>query len=474
VSDADLRSLPSVDRLLAMPEAQELLRQVARPLVTETMRAVLADQRRALRDAAGAPAPDAAALVREAARRLAVLAQPVLAPVVNATGVLLHTNLGRATLPDAVVEAIAQAARGPVALEYDVAGGRRGERDEVVEADLAALTGAAAATVVNNNAAAVLLALNTLADGREAIASRGELVEIGGAFRMPAILAKSGARLREVGTTNRTHLEDYRAAIGPETAVLLKVHTSNYRIVGFTSAVGLGDLAALGRAHGLPVVEDLGSGALVDLGALGLAKEPVVAEHVAAGADLVTFSGDKLLGGPQAGIVVGRRELIARLRANPLRRALRPGKLVLAGLAATLRLYRAAPDLTAVFPLLRAATRSLASIEETAYAAADLLARGLGPEYRIALIESECEIGSGALPAVVLPSRALAVYHRRDGADAVARRFRAADPPIIGRIHDGAFVLDLRAIVDPATVVPSGARGQAGEDGPSGAPTAGE
>jgi L-seryl-tRNA(Ser) seleniumtransferase len=299
-----------------------------------------------------------------------------------------------------------------------------------------------------------VLAVGALAAGREVIVSRGELIEIGGSFRIPEILAKSGARLREVGTTNRTRLEDYRGAIGPETGVLLKVHTSNYRVVGFTSAVGLEELVALGRAHGLPVVEDLGSGALVDLAALGLPKEPVVRERIAAGADLVTFSGDKLLGGPQAGIVAGRADLIARLVANPLRRALRPGKLALAALAATLRLYRTSPDLTHVFPTLRAACRSLESIEETAYEAAELVARALGSGYRVALVESACEIGSGALPDATLVSRALAITHAHHGADAIARRFRQADPPIIGRIRDGAFLLDVRAIFDPALLVP--------------------
>jgi len=450
----DLRALPSVDRLLGSAAARALLARLARPLVTATLREVLDDERRALQAGARTAVAADADLVAEAARRLAALAGPVVTPVVNATGVLVHTNLGRAVLPDEVVAAIVEAARQPVALEYDLAGGGRGDRDALVAAHLAALTGAPAATVVNNNAAAVVLVLNTLAEGREVVVSRGELVEIGGSFRLPAILAKSGARLREVGTTNRTRLRDYEDAIGPATALLLKVHTSNYRIVGFTGAVGAGELVALGRARGLPVVEDLGSGALVDLAPLGLAGEPVVRERLALGVDLVTFSGDKLLGGPQAGIVVGREDLVARLRANPLRRALRPGKLALAGLAATLRLYRTAPDPARAFPLLRAVTRSLESIEETTYAAAEALARALGPDYRVALVESECRVGSGALPDTVLPSRALAVTHAHDGPDAVARRFRDADPPVIGRIHDGAFLLDMRAIVDPAAVVP--------------------
>jgi len=460
MSAEPLRALPSVDRLLATAEARTLLARVARPLLVETLRAVLDEQRTRLRTAGsdrsdlGDVLLDAETIVTEAGRRLARLAAPVLAPVVNATGVLLHTNLGRAPLPEEVVRAIADAARGAVALEYDLTTGKRAERDDLVAEDLTALTGAPAATVVNNNAAAVLLALNTLAEDREVLVSRGELVEIGGSFRIPDILAKSGARLREVGTTNRTNLADFSAAIGPATALLLKVHTSNYRIVGFTSAVDVRELVALGRERGLPVVEDLGSGALVDLASLGLSKEPVVREQVAAGTDLVTFSGDKVLGGPQAGIIVGRTDAIARLRANPLRRALRPGRLVMAGLAATLRLYRAAPDLGQAFPVLRAACRSLESIEETAYAGAELLSRSLGPDYRIALVESECEMGSGALPGVVLPSRALALRHVRHGPDAIAERFRAAEPAIIGRVQDDAFLLDLRAITDVSVLVP--------------------
>jgi L-seryl-tRNA(Ser) seleniumtransferase len=454
MTTADLRALPSVDRLLGSVEAAPLLARMARPLVADALRAVLDERRTALRSRQPSRPCDAATLIAEAAARLERFNEPWPTPVVNATGVLLHTNLGRAPLPEPVIAAIVAAARGSIALEYDLALGRRGERDELVEEDLSALTGAPAATVVNNNAAALVLVLNTLAEGREAIVSRGELIEIGGSFRLPQILAKSGACLREVGTTNRTHVDDYREAIGAATAVLLKVHTSNYRIVGFTSAVELAELVALGRAHGVPVVEDLGSGALVDLSRFGLPKEPVVAERIAAGVDAVTFSGDKLLGGPQAGVICGSAELIARVRANPLRRALRPDKLAYAALAATLRLYRSAPDLPAVFPVLRAAVRSLESIEETADRAAPLVGRALGAGYRVALVESECEIGSGALPEVRLPSRALAITHETEGADAIARRFRAATPPIIGRVRDGAFLLDVRTISDPTELVP--------------------
>src|SRR6266481_5040969 len=326
----------------------------------------------------------------------------------------------------------------------------RRDRDGLVADDLRALTGAEAALVVNNNAAAVLLALNTLAAEREVLVSRGELVEIGGSFRIPDVMAKSGARLREVGTTNRTHADDYRRALGPATALILKVHASNYRIVGFTAAVELTDLVAIGREAGVPVVEDLGSGALVDLSAYGLPRAPVVRERIAAGADLVTFSGDKLLGGPQAGIVVGRRELVARLATNPLRRALRPGKLTLAALGATLRLYRESPDLAAALPALRWLTRPLAELEAVGRAAAPLLARRLGEGYRVTLVPSECEVGSGAVPALPLPSRALAVEHAEVSAERIAARFRAARPPVLGRIHDGRFLLDLRGIFDAA------------------------
>jgi L-seryl-tRNA(Ser) seleniumtransferase len=352
-----LRNIPSVDRVLNTDAAASALARFQRGYVTQTIRAVLEDARRGL--AADAPcrppSPEeamAAAIARmESERRLPIR------PVVNATGVVLHTNLGRALLADEAVEAVARAAASAVNLEYDLQRGERGERDALIKEDLCALTGAEDATAVNNNAAAVLLALNTLAEGREVIVSRGELIEIGGSFRIPDVMAKSGAHLREVGTTNRTHARDYATAIGERTALVLKVHTSNYRIVGFTSDVSLEELVAIGHERSVPVMEDLGSGALVDLSAYGLPKEPVVAERVRLGADLVTFSGDKLLGGPQAGLIVGRREWIGRLNRNPLKRALRCDKLTLAALAATLRLYRTAPDLRAALPTLRWLTR---------------------------------------------------------------------------------------------------------------------
>jgi L-seryl-tRNA(Ser) seleniumtransferase len=443
------RAIPSVARLLATDGAAALLRTHRRERVVDALRAVLEEIRAGAAAGGSVPADDR--LVESAAARLAAAAAPALVPVVNATGVILHTNLGRALLAEEAVAALVAAAREPVSLELELASGRRGDRGDVVRADLAALTGAEDALVVNNNAAAVLLALNTLAAGRDVLVSRGELVEIGGAFRVPEVMAKSGARLREVGTTNRTHVDDFRRALGPSTALLLKVHTSNYRIVGFTASVGLDALVTLADEAGVPVMEDLGSGALVDMTPFGVPHEPVVAARIAAGAALVTFSGDKLLGGPQAGLVVGRRALVERLAANPLRRALRPDKLTLAALSATLRLYRDSPDVAAALPTLRWLSRPLADIEAVGRAAAPLLATRLGAGYRVTMVESTCEVGSGAAPTATLPSRALAVEHATDSAYAIAARLRRARPAVLGRIHDGRLLLDLRCIADAAT-----------------------
>ena len=451
VSPRPYRAIPSVERLLRSPAAAPLLARWKRERIVEMVRLALRDVRRQL-DAGGALPADEVLLARVSAH-LAAAAAPRLQRVVNATGVILHTNLGRAPLAEVAVEAVAVAARGTVNLELDVATGRRGNRDALVEDDLRALTGADAGLVVNNNAAAVLLAIAALAAGREVIVSRGELVEIGGSFRMPDVMALSGARLREVGTTNRTHADDYARAIGADTALLVKAHTSNYRIVGFTASVPLAELVAMGRGAGVPVLEDLGSGALVDLSAYGLPPEPVVRDRIAAGADIVTFSGDKLLGGPQAGIIVGRADLVARLAQHPLRRALRPDKLTLAALAATLRLYREAPDLRESLPVLRWLTRPLAEMEAIGRATADRLAARLGAGHVVTLVRSEAEAGSGALPVTPLESRALAVEHPERSPEEIAARFRAARPPVLGRIHEGRFLLDLRGIFDPAELL---------------------
>jgi L-seryl-tRNA(Ser) seleniumtransferase len=446
---AALRNLPSVEACLnaaahdaaLMPLSHEYLKTLIRRVLTE-----LRGEPDALAAALAAGEP----LVEEILRRLRLAAaaeDEQMQSVVNATGVVLHTNLGRALLAESAIAAMVRAARTPVNLEYDLERGDRGDRDDVVQKALCALTGAEAATVVNNNAAALLLLLNTLAEGREVIVSRGELIEIGGSFRLPELMARSGARLREVGTTKRTHAADYIAAIGPNTALLMKVHPSNYQITGFTAAVGLAELAAIGRTHGLEVVEDLGAGALIDLGALGLPREPIVRERVAAGGALTTFSGDKLLGGPQAGIIVGRRQLIERLKRNPLWRALRCDKLRLAALAATLQLYQRSRALTADLPTLRMLLRTPAELADIAARARELLVERLGPPFVIAIVASAAQIGSGSQPVARLESCALRITHPRLSANAIAAGFRRAK--VIGRIHDDAFLLDLRAIEDP-------------------------
>jgi L-seryl-tRNA(Ser) seleniumtransferase len=349
---------------------------------------------------------------------------------------------------------MAAVAAQPINLEFDLAAGKRGKREETLAALLVDLTGAEAATVVNNNAAAVLLGLNTLAEGKEVIVSRGELIEIGGAFRIPEIMAKSGALLREVGATNRTHPADYENAIGDKTALLLKVHTSNYKVVGFTAEVTLEQLAAIGKKHRLPVMEDLGSGALIDLSKYGLPKEPIVGERIQIGADIVTFSGDKILGGPQAGLMVGKKDLIGRMNTNHLQRALRCGKLTLAALEATLRRYRQSPNIAQEIPTLRAFTRPMEEIRALGETLVPRLQATLGAEFRIRWHESTAQIGSGALPTEELPTVVVSVEHPQLSANAVAQNFRAADPPIIGRIKDDRFLLDLRTIFDADDLIP--------------------
>jgi L-seryl-tRNA(Ser) seleniumtransferase len=333
--------------------------------------------------------------------------------------------------------------------------GKRGKREEALETLVVELTGAEGATVVNNNAAAVLLGLNSLAEGKEVIVSRGELIEIGGSFRIPEIMAKSGAILKEVGSTNRTHPTDYENAINERTALLLKVHTSNYKVVGFTAEVTLEQLVAIGKKHNVPVMEDLGSGALIDLGKYGLPKEPIVGERIQAGADVVTFSGDKILGGPQAGLLVGKKHLIAKMNKNPLQRALRCGKLTLAALEATLRRYRQSPDIVQEIPTLRAFTRPLDEICELGEQLIPRLQAALGAGFDVQMQESTAQIGSGALPTEELPTIVITIEHQKLGATAIAQKFRAADPPIIGRIRDDCFLLDLRMIFNPNDLIPN-------------------
>lgn len=450
------RGLPSVDRLLNHPRCAVLLTRYNREYVTAICRGAVESARAQIRN--GKRQPDQLnedAIVSEVEAQISRESLPGHVRVVNASGTILHTNLGRAALADAAIDAMTLVARYPINLEYDLAAGRRGRREETIQKLLTDLTAAEAATVVNNNAAAVLLALNTLAQGKEVIVSRGELIEIGGSFRIPEIMAKSGAILREVGSTNRTHPADYENAISENTALLLKVHTSNYKIVGFTSEVGLEDLVSIGKKHRIPVMEDLGSGALLDLSRYGLPKEPIVAERIRAGADLVSFSGDKILGGPQAGLLVGTHTLINRANKNPLQRALRCGKLTLAALEATLRLYRQSPDITQVIPTLRSFTRSVDEIRSLAEKVAPKLQGVLGKDFTLNIEESTAQIGSGALPAEELPTIVIGIEHKKLSANSIAQKFRSADPPIIGRIRDNRFLLDLRTIFDPEQVIPN-------------------
>ncbi len=455
---ASMRLLPPIDECIAAAEREldeyQLSRGYLKMLVRhaqDAIRAAIAAGNASL------PGNRAGMLARVTAEVRAAFAgdEAALMPVVNATGVVLHTNLGRALLAEEAIAAIVQAARSPVNLEYDLESGGRGDRDMLVERELCALTGAEAATVVNNNAAAVLLALSALAAGREVVVSRGELIEIGGSFRIPDVMAQSGARLREVGTTNRTHPGDFAAAIGPDTALLMKVHPSNYRVVGFTSEVTLAELAAIGRERGVEVIEDLGSGALIDLAAFGLPREPLVAESIAAGARLVTFSGDKLLGGPQAGVIVGRRELVERLKSHPLKRALRCDKLTLAALSATLRIYLRSRAIAEALPTLRLLTRTVDELDKIAVEARAIIAGRLGPGFAVEVVPSTSEIGSGSLPTHELPSRALTIMHPALSPDAIAARFRRARPPVIGRINDGVFQLDMRTVSEPAMLAVS-------------------
>jgi L-seryl-tRNA(Ser) seleniumtransferase len=451
-----LRELPSVDALLKHPRCETLLARYNREYVTGKCREIVDELRAELRQGKRRTdeLKEESILIR-VENRIRAESVPGHVRVVNASGTILHTNLGRALLPQAAIDAMTAVAGYPVNLEYDLAAGKRGRREEMIQRLLVELTGAEAATVVNNNAAAVLLGLNTFAQGKEVIVSRGELIEIGGAFRIPEVMAKSGAILKEVGSTNRTHPADYENAIDDRTALLLKVHTSNYKVVGFTSEVTLDQLVAIGKKHNIPVMEDLGSGALIDLGKYGLPKEPLVSERIRAGADVVTFSGDKILGGPQAGLMVGRREWIDRINKNHLQRALRCGKLTLAALEATLRLYRESPDITQVIPTLRAFTRPLDQVREFGEAVLPRLQAALGDGFRFILEASTSQIGSGALPTEELPTVVIAVEHEGRSAARIAEHFRSASPPIIGRIKDDRFLLDLRTIFDLQDLVPN-------------------
>jgi len=450
------QDLPSVDRLLHFPGMPAVLHEHGHTLVAGEARALLeALRQRALAGALDRTAVEPAVLVDALAQAVASRLQPRLRAVLNLTGTVIHTNLGRALLAEPALQHLLATMSGPNNLEYDLGSGGRGDRDSIVEELLCTITGAQAATVVNNNAAAVLLTIAALARGREVIVSRGELVEIGGAFRMPDVMAAAGATLVEVGTTNRTHPHDYEQAIGPATALVMKVHTSNYAVQGFTAAVDEATLAPLVHARGLPLATDLGSGSLVDLAHWGLPREPLPQEMLGAGCDVVTFSGDKLLGGPQAGLIVGSREAVGRIRQFPVKRALRISKLPLSALEATLMLYLRPERLARDLPTLRLLTRPVEAIRALAAELRPRLAEAVAPRYDVEAVDLLGQIGSGSLPVERLPSAGLAIAPRAlqkkgigTALDALAAALRALPLPVIGRIADDRLLLDLRCLED--------------------------
>jgi L-seryl-tRNA(Ser) seleniumtransferase len=442
---AALRGLPSVDELVRLLAGRDEIRGLSRSRLTAIVRDVVEEERRHVRAGRGSAAEPAALAERVVATAVRTGAFS-LRPVINATGVVLHTNLGRAVMSRAAIERLITVSAAYSNLELEVETKERGSRYAHVGGLLRRLTGAEDALVVNNNAAAVLLALESVAHGKEVIVSRGELIEIGGEFRLPDIMRRSGAILREVGTTNRTHLSDYAEMIGPHTGLLLKVHTSNYRIVGFTAAVSSRELCGLGRERGIPVMEDLGSGSLVDLRPYGFPHEPTVPEVVGAGVDLVSFSGDKLLGGPQAGIVVGRREILTRLKKNPWNRALRVDKLTLAALEATLSAYEAGIAFQTV-PTLRLLTEPLGGIRGRARRVLSRLSPPLRATLNAQIVGATSQVGGGALPTVELPTVAVAVGATPAQARQLDLILRRGHPAVIGRIADDRLLLDCRTVL---------------------------
>ncbi len=435
-----LRQLPAVHELVNCCAPLDCPPQ----LLTDAARDVLSSWRSAILSKGAIP-PDIGSLAVEVRELVKKRMRSNLRPVINATGVVLHTNLGRAPLSDAACEAVLKIARGYCNLEMDLDTGNRGERYSHVEEILCRLTGAEAALVVNNNAGAVLLALHSLAQGKEVIVSRGELVEIGGSFRVPEIMAQSGAILREVGTTNRTHPRDYERAISPETALILKVHPSNFRVVGFTREVERRELVAIGQKHQLPVMEDLGSGVLVDLQEFGLDREPTVQETIQAGVDLVTVSGDKLLGGPQAGIILGKRELLQLMKEDPLLRALRVDKMTLAALEATLRAYLE-NNAKKTIPVLRMLSLKAEELYRRASELKEMLSTALTQDCRIVLKEGSSRTGGGALPVTDLPTTLVALSHPKISPSTIAERLRQGNPPIVVRLQDDEVLIDPRTL----------------------------
>jgi len=447
-----LKQLPSVDEVLKEERTKQWLESSPRVLVLDAIRAAIDAKRKAIRlatdNAALLPATSLAEILDQAEARLRELSEPSLQPVINATGVIVHTNLGRSILSEKALQRVLEVSGSYSNLEYDLRAGERGKRHVHVEGILKKLTGVESATAVNNNAAAVLLCLNTLARGKEVIVSRGELVEIGGSFRVPEVMERSGAILREVGATNKTHLKDYEKAINENTSLLLKVHASNYKIVGFTKEVTAGELAKLGKKHNIPVMWDLGSGSFVDLSAYGAGDEPTVQQAVDTGVDVLTFSGDKLLGGPQAGLIIGKQAFLDPIRSNPLMRALRLDKMTLAALDATLRQYLDMEKAVREIPTVWMLTQPLSEIERKA----GLLSSGLkginAADLTVSFQDDTSQSGGGALPMGIFPTKTVCIQHTRLSANQIESRLRLGNPHIITRIKEGMVLFDPRTLND--------------------------
>lgn len=446
--NAFLRNLPAVHELLQHPRLQEYLKIFSKELIVEAIRLTLNQKREQILKSNLLPQIDQRDLIPLIEKEIMRITRPHLRPVINATGVILHTNLGRAPLGEEVLRNICLVAQGYANLEFDLRSGERGSRYTHVEEILTKISGAEAALVINNNAAAVLLALNTLAEGKEVVVSRGELVEIGGSFRIPDVMKKSGAILKEVGTTNRTHLHDYEQALNDKTALLLKVHTSNFRILGFTAEVSLNDLVKLARSKGLPVMQDLGSGCLLDLSQYGLPQEPTVQEALRAGADLVTFSGDKLLGGPQAGIILGQKKFVDLIKKNPLYRAVRIDKLTLAGLETTLRAYLNPEKAIFQIPVLKMLTYSELELKKRAIRLKRTISRELSSLCRVQVKKETSPVGGGSLPLHYLPTWVIALRPLKISISEMEKRLREQESPIIARIQEDEILLDLRTIAE--------------------------
>ncbi|HHW7567814.1 TPA: L-seryl-tRNA(Sec) selenium transferase [Mannheimia haemolytica] len=445
------RQIPSLDLLLKKPQAVELCQKFAYSGVVEQARSLLTQARQFISQQQTLPdfIADESLFFRKLEQKLQALSEVKIRSVFNLTGTVLHTNLGRGLWSEKAIQAATNAMRNNVALEFDIEAGKRSHRDNYISELLQILTGAEAACIVNNNAAAVLLMLATFAQGKEVIVSRGELVEIGGAFRIPDIMAQAGCKLVEVGTTNRTHLKDYRNAITENTAFLMKVHTSNYHIEGFTSSVSEEELVALGKEFNLPVITDLGSGSLTDMQTLNLPAEPMVQQKVVAGVDLVSFSGDKLLGGPQAGIIVGSQAMISQLQQHPLKRVLRCDKVILSALEATLRHYLFPEQLTDNLPTLHLLTQPIETLQHKAERLKRALHKRLNFAYILQIEPSLAQIGSGALPSERLPSVAVTISAEKQGdLLALEKQFKTYPSPIIGRIAQGKMWLDLRSVAE--------------------------